>query len=250
MPVHGSGRRASWAWLAFLSIVVGLAGTGCTPPRYTDFDAFIKTPRPIVGGKPYVIEPPDSISIVAPGVPEIDGKGGRVRPDGFITLHLLGDVFAAGKTPTQLAAEIEEKILKYYQDVSVQVRVSGFNSKFYYMAGEAGGGPRSYNGRDTLLDAVLSRGIPRSAWPEYTIVIRPNEQEELIRRVTINILDMIEKGDLKYNFVIEEGDIVYMPINPFAAIGVAVQNLLSPISPIIRAGRTPAQVAGTDFSID
>ncbi len=239
-----------------LSVLLGIAvlgvglvsGIGCAPPHYTDYAAFIKTPKPIVGGKPYVIEPPDTVSIIAPGAPEINGSGGRLRPDGYITLHLLGDVFAAGKTPTQLAAEIEEKILKYYQDVSVQVRVTGFNSKQYYMAGETSAGPRSYNGRDTILDAVLSAGIPRSAWPEKLVVLRPNEQGELIRRMSVNFKDMYEKGDLKYNAVLEEGDIVFMPINPLAAVGVVVQNLLSPVQPLIRAATTPARVANVQVA--
>ncbi len=228
----------------FLSVigVLWLSGLGCAPPQYTDYAAFIKIPKPIVGGKPYVIEPPDSISIVAPGAPEIDRQGGRLRPDGYITLHLLGDVFAAGKTPTQLAAEIEEKILRYYQDISVQVQVTGFNSKKYYMAGETSPGPRPYTGNDTVLDAVLGAGIARTAWPEYLTVLRPNEQGDLIRRMTVNIKDMYEKGDLQYNAVLEEGDIVFMPINPFAAVGVAVQNLLAPVQPLLQAAGTPASV--------
>ncbi len=231
-----------------LSLVTVMAG-GCAPPHYSDYDSFIKVPKPIVGGKPYVIEPPDQLRIVAPGAPEINGSTGRIRPDGYITLHLLGDVFVAGKTPTQLAAEIEEKILKYYQDVSVQVRVTGFNSKFYYMAGETGQGPRRYTGKDTVLDAVLRAGIRRTAWPEHLLVLRPNEQGELIRRMSVNMKDMIEKGDLRYNAVLEEGDIVFMPINPFAAVGVAVQNLLDPVGPLIRAGQTPRQVATANFDI-
>jgi polysaccharide export outer membrane protein len=150
-------------------------------------------------------------------------------------------VFAAGKTPTQLAAEIEEQILRYYQDVSVQVQVTGFNSKVYYLAGETRQGPRSYSGKDTVLDALLGGGIPRSAWPEHVTVLRPNEQGDLIRRMSLNLKDMYEKGDLKYNAVLEEGDIVFMPINPLAAIGVAVQNLLSPVQPLLSAAGTPGQ---------
>jgi polysaccharide export outer membrane protein len=221
--------------LAFL-----LAAAGCAP-HYTDYAAFIKKPRPIVGGKPYVIEPPDTIRIIAPNAPEINNAQVTLRPDGVVTIYLLGDVFAAGKTPTQLASEIEEKVLKYYVDATVQVEVVGFNSKFYYMAGETGAGPKPYTGKDTVLDAVLRAGIPRSAWPEKLVVLRPNEEEQLIRRMSVNFRDIIEKGDLSHNAVLEEGDIVFMPINPLAAVGVAVQNLLSPIQPIITTVEQPAK---------
>lgn len=222
-------------------LAVLLAAAGCSPPHYTDHAAFIKKPRPIVGGKPYVIEPPDTIRIIAPNAPEVNNAQVTLRPDGVVTIYLLGDVFAAGKTPTQLASEIEEKILKYYVDATVQVEVVGFNSKFYYMAGETAMGPKPYTGKDTVLDAVLRAGIPRSAWPEKLVVLRPNEEEQLIKRMSLNFRDMIEKGDLRYNAVLEEGDIVFMPINPLAAIGVAVQNLLAPVQPIITGISTPAR---------
>lgn len=229
-----------WSVLAAVAMVQLV---GCGGPTYRDYDAFMKTPRPIVGGKPYVIEPPDQIRIIAPNAPEIDNVRPAIRPDGYMTMYLLGDVFAAGKTPTQLAAEIEEKILQYYQDVTVQVEVTGFNSKRYYVAGETNAGPRQYNGTDTVLDAVLEAGIPATAMPERLVVLRPNEQAELIRRMTIDFNDMIRKGDLRYNAVLEEGDIIYMPINPFAAVGRVVQNLLSPVDPAIRAVSTPARVS-------
>lgn len=232
--------RAAFSALALMTLILS---TGCVP-KYTDYEAFMRTPRPIVGGKPYVIEPPDSIEIIAPEAIEIDGEGQGLRPDGYITLHLLGDLFAAGKTPVQLAAEIEEKILRYYQDVTVQVRVTSFNSKRYYMAGETSQGPRQYTGTDTVLDAVLAGGIPRSAWPEKVVVLRPNENADLIRRMSVNMKEMTEKGHLRYNAVLEEGDIVFVPINPLAAVGVFVQNLLSPVDPAIRAVASP----GASFS--
>lgn len=225
--------------------VAGLLGmTGCGATNYRDYNAFMKRPKPIVGGKPYVIEPPDSIRISAPNAPEIDGRGGTIRPDGYVTMPLLGDVFVAGKTPTQLASEIQLKTLKYYEDVNVQVEVTGFNSKVYYMAGETSIGPKPYNGKDTVLDAVLRSGLPRTSWPEYCVVIRPNEDGELIRRMTLNLKDMYERGDLRYNAVLEEGDIVYLPINPLAAVGVIVQNLLSPVNPVLNAASTPARFSG------
>ena len=236
-----SASRMKVMVLALVLTALGMVLGGCEP-EYTDYASFMKKPRPIVGGKPYVIEPPDTIRIIAPNAPELNDVGATLRPDGVITIYLLGDIFAAGKTPTQLASEIEEKILKYYQDVTVQVDVIGFNSKVYYMAGETAMGPKQYTGKDTVLKAVLSAGIPRTAWPEKLVVLRPNEEEQLIHRMSIDFTDMIEKGDLRYNAVLEEGDIVFMPINPLAAIGVTVQNLISPVQPIVTATQQPAQI--------
>lgn len=226
------------AVLGLLALVIA----GCAPPKYTDHEAFLKRPRPIVGGKPYVIEPPDGITLLVPQVPELgDNSERRVRPDGYVTFPLIGEVFAAGKTPTQLASEIEEKVLKYYEDVSVQVEVSPA-SKVYYMAGETSAGPKPYRGNETVLDAISASGVPRTAWPEHIVVIRPNEEGELVRRMTINLKDMTERGDLRYNAVIEEGDIIFIPTNPIAAVGIFIQNLLSPIDPAVDMLTTPARV--------
>jgi len=233
-------RRNSWLAVVACVVLAPLLG-GCV--TYTDHEDFLKTPRPVVGGKPYVIEPPDSIVILAPGAPEINDRSVRLRPDGYITLELLGDVFAAGKTPTQLAAEIEEEILRYYEDISVQVRVASFNSKVYYVTGETNAGPRQYTGTDTVLDAMLNAGMPSSSWPERAVVIRPNERGELIKRMTVNMKNMTERGDLKYNVVLEEGDIIYLPMNPLAFIGRQVSLLIAPVDPVIRAVSAPARTA-------
>ena len=98
--------------LGLLALVI----VGGAPPKYTDYDAFLKRPRPIVGGKPYVIEPPDTLRLLVPQVPELDSdtdRDKRVRPDGYVTFPLIGEVFAAGKTPTQLASEIEVRLRLY-----------------------------------------------------------------------------------------------------------------------------------------
>lgn len=227
-----------------LLLVFSLVGASGCATNYKDFEAFVKRPTPAAGGKPYVIEPPDTILIVSPETPEIDQQALTLRPDGYVTVALLGDIQAAGKTPTQLASEIQEMVLRYYQDANVQVQVANFASKRYYMAGETSAGPKPYTGKDFVLDAVLGAGVPRTAWPEKLVVIRPNEKGELIRRMTIDFNHMIQTGDLQHNALLEEGDILFMPINPLAAVGVAVQNLLSPVSPVIQTMQTPARVGG------
>lgn len=235
-PTHGH------APFCVVMLVGACLLAGCVP-YYADTDAFIIAPRQSYSFKPYVIEPPDQIRIIAPAAPEINNIDQQLRPDGYITLHLIGDILAADKTPRDLAQEIEEKIKDFYQNVNIEVRVIGFNSKVYYMVGETNMGPVPYTGNDSVFDAVMRAGIPFTAWPEKAVVIRPNEVSGLVKRMSIDLKAMMETGDFRRNAVLEEGDIVFIPINPLAAIGRVFQNLLLPVQPAIAAVSTPARVA-------
>ena len=239
--MNGLCKRAATGVFAVLG-GLALSGTiGCVA-HYADVDDFVVTPKQSHSLKPYVIEPPDVVRIIAPNAPEIHNDQQRIRPDGVITLHLIGDQLASEKTPTQLAMEIQEKISEFYEDVKVQVRVTQFNSKVYYMAGETRAGPVAYNGNNTVFDAVMRSGLPPTSWPEKAVLIRPNEDGNLIRRMSIDLKAMQETGDFRQNAVLEEGDIIFVPINPLAAVGRAVQNLLMPVNPALRAVSTPARV--------
>ncbi len=241
--------RRYMKWVpAFVMAGLSVSFVGCAPQVMKDYDAFVKRPSPIIAGKPYVIDAPDRIQIVCPAAPEINHYSPVLRPDGYITVPLIGEHFAAGKTPTQLASELQEKILKYYDDVSVQVTVSNFASKNYYMAGETSAGPKPFTGRDTVLKAVLSAGLPDSSWPKHVLVIRPNENIQYVKRMTVDMDRMIKYGDLKYNIILEEGDIIYIPTHPLALFGKTIQNMLSPVNPALRAATTPGRITGTNYN--
>ena len=73
-------------------MLAALAATGCTS-QYRDYSAFIHHPRPVVTSQAYHLAPPDQVVINSHRVQEIDGVHDIIRPDGKITLPLLGDVF-------------------------------------------------------------------------------------------------------------------------------------------------------------
>ena len=102
----------------------------------------------------YRVDIPDAILIFAPSAPEIHNHSQALQPDGKITLELLGEVYVAGLTPQQIADKIELLISEYYDDVEVNVRVTAYNSKKYYLIGEIGSGSRRYTGRDTILGFI------------------------------------------------------------------------------------------------
>jgi len=78
----------------------------------------------------YVIGPGDSLSVFVYRAPELSVSDLPVRPDGRISLPLVPDIVAAGKTPTQLAKELEETLKKFVKEPNVSVIVRSFIGPF------------------------------------------------------------------------------------------------------------------------
>lgn len=224
-------KSIRWSWAAAASAVVVLAAAGCAP-TYHDYGAFVKKPRPVVTATEYCIEPPDAITIYSKRVREVSGQVQTVRPDGIVTLPLLGDFYVAGKTCDEVSRELQAKAAEYYEDADVTVRVSTFASKKVFVFGEVSRpGPYAYHGANTVLDTLAQAQPSRLADPARIAILRPNAEGELIRRMTINLDDMVQRGDTSLDAVLEEGDIVWVPPNPLAKVGLAFGQLLLPVQP-------------------
>jgi protein involved in polysaccharide export with SLBB domain len=238
-------KALSRALLAGATIMTLTAAAGCQD-KYMDRAAFIKTPTPLVTSTIYRLAPPDQIAISSKRVRELASLEDRIRPDGKITLPLIGSLFVAGRTPEEVSAELRERAKEFYEDADITLRVIGFNSKKVYVWGEVSSpGPYTYDGTNTVMN-TLSRAQPsRLSWPERIHVLRPNAEGTLIRRMTIDLKDMTERGDVALNAVMEEGDVIYVPPNPLAAVGLALQQLLLPIQPAAATMRSPVDMYDT-----
>jgi len=195
----------------------------------------------------YRIGIPDAVAITAPRILEIDGEAQSVRPDGKISLRLLGDVKIVGMTAKEVVAKLEVLLSRYYLDPKVDVRVVNYQSKKYYIYGMAGGvGPRPYTGRDTLLDAVVKAGTSFLSWTSKVKVIRPAHGETPVRTLEVNVDKMVQTGDWSSNILLEPDDVVYIPPTPGAWLGLRIREVLFPIAPLAQAYTTPAQVRDLD----
>ena len=114
------------AWL-LLSAAVVLPGCSWLTPKYPNPpDATYQ----LRAAHKYKIGPGDSVEIFVWRYPEVSTTV-PVRPDGFITAPLLEDIPAAGKTPTELARDLEEQLAVYLRDPLVTVIVQGFVGVFF-----------------------------------------------------------------------------------------------------------------------
>lgn len=225
-----------------LLMVCALIASGCSK-TYTDYSSFISEPRPVVTATDYRMSPPDTVRIYSKRVREINGHTEAISPDGKLTLPLLGRVFVAGKTTEEVSAELQTLAQEYYEDADVSVRVVGYASKKIFVFGEVSQpGPYPYNGANTVL-ATLARAQPtRLANPSKVQLLRPNADGELIRRMTVDLDQMVKHGDTLLDAVLEEGDIIYVPPTALASVALGFQQLLLPFQPIASTVAGPAQV--------
>jgi len=138
-----------------------------------------------------------------------------VRPDGKISMPLIGDVRAAGYTPEQVSQAIQNKLKDYVRDPNVTLMVTGLRSHEYLTRLRITGAvanPSSLNYRQgmTVLDAILAAGsVNDFAAPNDTKLYR--EINGKIRVISIYLDDILNKGRLETNIHLRPGDILTVP---------------------------------------
>ena len=130
-----------------------------------------------------------------------------IRPDGKITGPLIGDIEAAGKTPTQLAQDVAALLAKYINKPDVTVTVRQVNSKKYFVTGEVNqGGAFPLVGKVTVLEALGKAGGFREFANTKKIVILRKGQ-----RLPFNYREVTKGKKMDQNIVLEPGDYIIVP---------------------------------------
>ena len=227
--------KISSSFLVFgLSLFLMFGASGCFWSNPADISAFVRPDEVSVTAKEYLLQPPDEIEIHCVRVPEIHLQKQIIRPDGNVTFEGLGDVYVAGKTPAQVANILKTKVSELYTLSGTQpidVRVAAFQSKFYYVLGQAyDPGKKRYTGRDSVLAVVAAARPNPMAWNTRIQVIRPSADPDVKAKIfEFNLEDVQNKGDLSKNVMLEEGDVIFIPPTPLAWVGLLVEELVRPI---------------------
>lgn len=135
-----------------------------------------------------------------------------VRPDGYVTLPLLGDVAAGGRTVDAIAREIADRAQKFYTERPVvSVEVAELHSYRIYVLGEVSRpGEFSPKGQVTVLQALaLAGGFTRFAAPNAITIIRRDAGGA--RRIPFVYTQVVEHGDLRENLPLQSNDTVVVP---------------------------------------
>ena len=137
-----------------------------------------------------------------------------VRPDGMITTSLVEDIPVSGKTPTELAREIEQVLGTYLRDPVVTVTVGGFVGPFseqIRVIGEAAS-PQSINYKKnmTLLDVMIQvGGLTEFADGNDAILVRIENGEQ--KQYALSIDELLQDGEIAANIDMLPGDIIIVP---------------------------------------
>ncbi|MEG9434861.1 polysaccharide biosynthesis/export family protein [Edaphobacter sp. HDX4] len=157
----------------------------------------------------YVIGSDDSLSITVWKEPSLSGTI-PVRPDGMISLPLIGDLKAAGRTPMQLADDITVKLKKYIQDPNVSVVVMADSSQRIFLIGEVGHvGPVPMTPGMTPLQAIAAGGGLSAFANSKKIYILRNEGGKQ-QKIPFNYKKAL-KGEDTQGVSLKPGDTIVVP---------------------------------------
>ena len=189
-------------------ILLGLSGCATT-----DYPPLEGGPAPAQVTPDYLIGAGDSVEIFVWRNPELS-SGVTVRPDGKITTPLIEDVPASGKTPTQLARDMEQELSAYVKNPVVTVMVGGFvgpYSEQIRVVGQAAN-PQALPYRDqmTMLDLVIAvGGLTEFADGNRSSIVRVVDGEW--KQFGVRIDDLINGADISANAYVLPGDILIVP---------------------------------------
>ena len=184
--------------------------TAAPPPQAPGPDA---PPRPVsqkgTVDPDYVIGPGDTLEINVFNEPKFSGQL-PVRPDGMISVTLVGDITASGYTPMRLAQEITSRLKKLITDPSVTVSVLSITSKRIYLVGEVGHvGPLPMTPGMTPLQAIATAGGPGPyANMKHIYILRTVAGKQ--QKIPFNYKKAIRDGDMQ-GVTLISGDTIVIP---------------------------------------
>lgn len=139
-----------------------------------------------------------------------------VRPDGMISVPLVGDVLAGGRTPGDVAKDIQDKLGVYVRDPQVAVILTELRSHEYLSRVRVTGAVRQpvsipFRQGMTVLDAVLAAGgLTEFAAPDRSELYR-RAPDATTKSYAVRLDKILDKGDLTTNYPVAPGDVITIP---------------------------------------
>ncbi|MGC2518188.1 MAG: XrtA/PEP-CTERM system exopolysaccharide export protein [Burkholderiales bacterium] len=210
---RGAWMNGLW-WVGIAAAALIAAGCGSVPvPEATDSaDSASQRFSGIEGD--YRIGADDRLLVTVWRNPELSVTA-PVRPDGKISVPIIGDVEAGGRTPSEVAESIKMKLSAYIREPNVAVIVTELRSTEFLTRVRVTGAvrtPKSIPHRQgmTVLDAVLEAGgVNDFASANRTKLYRKTKDRTEV--IEIELGDILNKGRLQTNLLLRPGDVITVP---------------------------------------
>lgn len=201
--------------LGVLALLTGCASSGGT--------GALAPPAPAVETQAvdaYRIGVDDQVQVTVWRNPEL-GITAPVRPDGMISVPLIGDVLAGGRTPPEVAKDIQDKLAVYVRDPQVAVILTELRSHEYLSRVRVTGAVRQpvslpYRPGMTVLDAVLAAGgLSDFAAPDRAELHRQAREGQAGGTWRVRLDRILDRGELQTNHPVAPGDVITVPERTF-----------------------------------
>jgi polysaccharide biosynthesis/export protein len=192
---------------------------GCASGPSNELPAAAYVPAREMPGEEYVIGPLDTLNVFVWRNPELTTTV-QVRPDGRITIPLVNDMPAVGKTPSMLAADMKRALSQYIKDPIVSVIVQNFSGTGSQQIRVVGATEKPasipYRANMTLLDAMIAvGGLNQYAAGNKAKLVRYDRDTGKSREYGLQISDLLKRGDSRANVRLEPGDVIIIPESMF-----------------------------------
>ena len=210
--------RPSLVQLAALGLTSTLLG-GCSGGR-PELPSASYSSTTIAPSEDYTIGPLDEITIHVWRNPELSADKVRVRPDGRLTIPLVQDIPAVGKTATELQNYIAGELSKYIEQPIVSVIVNTPEGNFTQQVRIIGATPQPaslpFRANMTALDAMIAvGGLGEFAAGNRAKLIRLDREKGTQTEYRLRLADLIRKGDASANVMLKPGDTIIIPESRF-----------------------------------
>lgn len=201
-------RVSRMALVGIVAAAAPLALTGCGGETLPSARLGEETAVPF-----YKIGPGDQLRIFVWGNEDLTTEV-RVRPDGRVSIPLMEDVVAAGKTPTELSREVEERLGVFVQDPLVTVMVTDLVGTLGQQVRVVGAVPEPqaipYRANMTLLDVMIAvGGLTEFAAGNGAVIARLVDGQQ--KEFDVRLDDLVKDGDISANVTMLPGDVLIIP---------------------------------------
>jgi polysaccharide biosynthesis/export protein len=167
----------------------------------------------------YKIQPSDSFDITFDLTPEFNQAGVAVQPDGFVTLHGVGDIKVQGQTVPQFTETLRKVYSKILNEPAISVVLKDFQRPYFIADGQVGHpGKYELRGDTTLTEAIAMAGGFLDTAKHSQVVLYRRVDDNWTSAQLIDVKKMEADRNLREDPFLHPGDMLFVPKNTLSKI--------------------------------